>query len=377
MFENCIRIAGERLARTAEWLKDTSTYPLQARHDEKWATAGPSHWMSGFFPGCLWYMYDLTGGSAWRSHAEAWTANVEGQKRNTGTHDLGFMMMCSFGLGYRLTGNASYKPILIESAESLAQRYNPETGCIRSWGRLDDTEHFLVIIDNMMNLDLLFWAAKNGGPQRLHDIAVSHACMTVKKQIRNNGSSVHIIDYDVATGEAREPDPSIVHGVSPSSCWSRGLTWALYGFAATCRETRDRHFLDTAERIAQYFTANLPPDGVPYWDFEAPNIPNEHRDVSAAAIGASALVELSTLTDDPGRSTQYFKHAESILTSLSQPPYLVDSADSYAILRHGAHGRPDMDALNPGGLSLIFADYYFLEALSRYRAIAGGSHRHD
>ncbi len=367
VFERCLRFAGERLLATVEAIQDSTRYPVEAHPDDKWMTAEAAHWTSGFFPGCLWYMYELTGLEAWREHAQAWTANLKDQKHNTGTHDLGFMMFCSFGTGYRLTGNPEYKNIILESAESLAERYKPEPGCIRSWGEIDDNDTFLVIIDNMMNLELLFWAAKNGGPENLYDMAVSHALRTMEHQVRDDGSTVHIIDYDVATSTPRDPDPTMIHGVGQDSCWSRGLAWALYGYTVTYRETRDERFLNTAEQIAGYFLTNLPPDNVPYWDFQAPNVPRERRDVSSAAIGASALLELSTLTQDSRRREKYFKRAEAILVSISLPPYLVESQSNYAILQHAAYGHPDADAKCPNGISLIFADYYFLEALLRHK----------
>ena len=370
MFEHCLRLASDRLTATVGTIQDSARYPVKAQPNDEWVTAEATHWASGFFPGCLWYMYELTGVTAWRDHAQAWTANLKGQRHNTGTHDLGFMMFCSFGTGYRLTGNPEYRDIILESAESLAKRYEPELGCIRSWGAIDDDDSFLVIIDNMMNLELLFWAAKNGGSEKLHDAAVSHALKTMEHQIRDDGSTVHIIDYDVATNTARIPDPAIIYGVSQDSCWSRGLTWALYGFTVTYRETRDERFLNTAEKIAEYFLANLPSDNVPYWDFQAPNTPRERRDVSAAVIGASALMELSTLVRDPKRKEEYFKRAEAILVSVSLPPYLVEGQKTYAILQRAAFGRLDLDAEFPEGISLIFADYYFLEALSRHKKIS-------
>jgi hypothetical protein len=335
-------------------------------------TAEATHWTSGFFPGCLWYMYELTSDKAWREYAEAWTENLKDQRHNTKTHDLGFMMSCSFGMGYKLTGNPEYRDILLESAESLAKRFRPEVGCIRSWGDIEDRKSFLVIIDNMMNLELLFWAAKNGGSSKLHDTAVSHASRTTEHQVRDDGSTVHIVDYDLATNTARIPDPAIVFGLSQDSCWSRGLTWALYGFTVTYRETRDERFLDAAKKIAEYFVANLPSDSVPYWDFQGPNAPHERKDVSAAAIGASALLELSTLVQDSAKKAEYFKRAEAILASVSFPPYLAQGLKGYAILQRAAFGHPDLDAEFPEGLSLIFADYYFLEALSRYRKMTDG-----
>jgi hypothetical protein len=237
-------------------------------------------------------MYEGTGDTHWREWAEAWTAGLADEKNDTSTHDVGFKIFSSFGHGYRLTGNAAYREVILQAARTLATRFNPTVGCIRSW----DRNRFPVIIDNMMNLELLFWASKNGGDSAWYDMAVSHALQTMKNHVREDGSTYHLVDYDPDTGAII--NKFTVQGYDKESTWARGQAWGMYGFTMAYRETGDVRFLNTAQLIADYFIDNLPEDRVPYWDFEAPNIPHEEKDSSAAAIAASGLLELSTLVMD-------------------------------------------------------------------------------
>jgi unsaturated chondroitin disaccharide hydrolase len=351
--------AAHRLEATDGTL-DPPNYPWQTDGSGSWDTTSADKWGSGFFPGSLWLMYERTGDPVWRSRAQRWQAALESQKNNTSTHDLGFIIFNTFGNGYRLTGDDSYRQIVLKAAESLAKRYNTAVGCIRSWGSMNDTSNFQVIIDNMMNLELLFWASKHGGKSEWYDIALSHAVRTMQEHVRPDGSTYHVVNYDPATGAVKSK--TTAQGYSAESTWSRGQAWAIYGFTMAFRETGDTRFLETARKTADYFISHLPSDHVPYWDFQAPGIPNEPRDSSAAAIAASALLELSRLEQDSGRGSRYQATARDILVSLSSPLYLSEGTSNQAVLLHGTRHKPH----NNYDTGLIWGDYYFLEGLLRY-----------
>ena len=263
-------------------------------------------WTSGFFPGILWYINEYTGDKAFESFAKKWTEKLEPVKTFKGNHDIGFMMYCSFGNAYRLTQNEKYKDILIQSAYSLATRFNPQVGTIKSWDswRSWENKHvfkYPVIIDNMMNLEFLFWATKALGDSTFYKIAVTHADNTMKNHFRKDYSSYHVIDYDTITGDVRNKHTH--QGYAHESAWARGQAWGLYGYTMCYRETGDRRYLKQAEQIASFIFnhPNLPSDLVPYWDYNDPDIPASSRDVSAATITASALYELSTYSDRNGQ----------------------------------------------------------------------------
>ena len=311
-------------------------------------------WTSGFFPGELWYMYEYTQDDFWKKQAQAFTANIEDQKTNGGTHDMGFKMYCSFGNGYRLTNDANYKNILLESAATLITRYKPTIGCIRSWDHSRDKWQCPVIIDNMMNLELLYWAFKETGDSVYYNIANTHARTTMKNHFRDNYSSYHVIDYDTITGDVLHTH----QGYNHESAWSRGQAWGLYGYTMCYRETKLPEFLSQAENIANYIFTNptMPEDMVAYWDFDAPGIPNEPRDASAAAVMACAMYELSMY--NPEKAALYKKWADTIVESLSKNYRAQLDGDRGFLLLHstGAHNF-ERD------VPLVYADYYFLEAL--------------
>lgn len=337
----------------------TTNYPLTTNSSGAWSTTGASFWTSGFFPGSLWFKYQESADSTWQTKALNWQAGIESQKDNISTHDLGFMIFNSFGNGYRLTGNDAYRQVALKAASSLATRYSSTVGCFKSWnGKATD---FKVIIDNMVNLELMFWAAKHGGQSAWHDMAVSHALKTSQEHVRSDGSTYHVINYNPSTGAVKTKGTH--QGYSNSSTWARGQAWAIYGFTMTYRETGDARFLVTARKVADYYLSRLPSDKVPYWDFDAPDIPNEPRDSSAAAIAASGLFELSFRETDANRKTKYFNAAKSMLNSLSSSVYLAQGSINKAILLHGTYyklkGNYDTGT--------IWGDYYFLEALLRYR----------
>lgn len=321
---------------------------------------GSGDWTSGFFPGILWMMYEYSGDSLWLKSADHYSRNIEAEKFNGGTHDMGFKMYCSFGNGYRLTGNSEYRDILIQSAETLTGRFNPLTGAIRSWDHNSDKWDYPVIIDNMMNLELLFWATAETGDSSFYNIAVSHALTTLNNHFRKDNSSYHVISFDTLTGEVVKKNTH--QGYSHESAWARGQAWGLYGYTMVYRETGDAKFLDQAEKIAAFILGHpdLPEDMVPWWDFDAPDIPDEPRDVSAAAIIASALYELSGYSEE---KQQYYRiSADKIIKSLSQKYLLNSDMDLPFLLDHSVGNYPKNDEID---VPIIYADYYYVEALLR------------
>ena len=322
-------------------------------------------WTIGFYPGTLWYLYENTGDSSFKTAAEEKLKLIEPLMNYKGTHDLGFMMYCSFGNGYRLTQNPHYKAVLLTSAASLSTRFNDTVGCIKSWNWKKG--QFPVIIDNMMNLELLCWASKNGGSPKYMQEAVSHANTTLKNHFRPDYSSYHVVLYDPHTGAVVKKQTH--QGYADSSAWARGQSWGLYGYTMMFDETHDSAYLTQARHIAGFLLnhPHMPEDLVPYWDYDAPNIPNAERDVSAAAIMASALIKLSTLTPDTAEEAQYKKAAEKVLVSLSQPEYRYQEGEGQGfLLKHSVSSFPSgADVDRP----LNYADYYFVEALMRYKNI--------
>jgi rhamnogalacturonyl hydrolase YesR len=316
-------------------------------------------WTSGFFPGVLWFLFELTGDKKWESQARMYTANIEKEKLNGKTHDMGFKIYCSFGTGYRLTNDPKYKEVIIESAKTLSKRFNPKVGCIRSWDHNKDKWDFPVIIDNMMNLELLFAATKLTGDSSFYKIAVSHANTTMKNHFRPDFSSYHVIDYDTLTGKVLHRNTH--QGFSDESSWARGQAWALYGYTMCYRETRDPKYLQQAENIASFILnhPNMPKDMVPYWDFNAPKIPDEPRDASAAAIIASALSELSTYSKN---GSSYRKSADKLIESLTKNYRSPIGENKGFILIHSTGSKPMNSEVD---VPLTYADYYYLEALIR------------
>ena len=353
----------QQFIRTVNSSGDSLLYFRASGPAGEWSTVPTEDWTSGFFPGCLWKTYEWSEEKLFRSAAERWTAGLESQKFNNRTHDIGFMTFCSFGNGYRLTGNSHYKEVLLQAAQTLATRFNPKIGCIKSWESGKEWA-YPVIIDNMMNLELLFWASKNGGPAPLREIALSHAQKTMNTHVRSDGGTYHVVDYDTATGEITKKQTH--QGYSDESVWARGQAWAVYGFTMTFRETGEARFLATARKVADFFVDRLPPDGVPYWDFYAPGIPDVQRDASAAAIASSALIELSTLETDAPRQAKYLSAARRILATLCSPAYLAEGTGSAGILNHAVGNMPRNGEVD---VSLIYADYYFLDAMLRFRGL--------
>jgi len=321
-------------------------------------------WTSGFFPGQLWFLYEYTGKPQWKQQAEVFTANIEKEKTNAGSHDMGFKVYCSVGTGYRLTKNGHYRDIIIYSAKTLSTRFNPVIGCIRSWDHHKEQWGFPVIIDNMMNLELLFAATKLSGDSSFYKIAVSHANTTMKNHYRADYSSYHVVDYDTATGKVVKKQTH--QGYADESAWSRGQTWGLYGYTMCYRFTKNKKYLEQAEKIAAFILdhPNMPKDLVPYWDFNAPNIPNEERDASAAAVLASGLYELSTYSKN---GNLYKEKAGKIVESLTNHYRSPVGENKGFILLHSTGSKPAGSEVD---VPLNYADYYYLEALLRGKRLA-------
>jgi hypothetical protein len=328
-------------------------------------------WVSGFFPGTLWYLYENSQSDFWRSEAERWTALMEPVQNYSRHHDVGFMMQCSYGNGLRLTHDKRYEAILVQTARSLCKRFNPTVGCIKSWevskSQAARGWQYPVIIDNMMNLELLFNATKISGDSTFYKIAVAHANTTMHNHFRPDYSSYHVVNYDTATGAAFLYETA--QGYANESAWARGQAWGLYGFTMCYNETRQPQYLQHAQRIADFITSNkkIPADHIPYWDYDAPKVPDEPRDVSAAAITASALLQLATLTPDATTAKGYTQYARSILESLSTPAYRATAGSNHGfLLLHSVGSIPHRSEID---VPLNYADYYFLEALLRLKNV--------
>lgn len=324
-------------------------------------TSDSEWWCSGFYPGSLLLLYEETGNKAIYKEAQRMLKLLEKEQYNKTTHDLGFMMYCSFGNANKLKPGKFYEKILLNSAQSLASRFNPLIGCIKSWDL--GPKDYPVIIDNMMNLELLFWATKVTGDSTYYNIAVTHANTTMRNHFRKDFSSYHVLDYDINTGKVIKKRTG--QGYADYSAWSRGQAWGLYGYTLMFRETKDYRYLDLAQNIAEYMLnhPNMPADKIPYWDYNAPNIPNALRDASAGAVMASALLELYQYVDKAS-GKKYFAAAEKALKTLSSPEYKVsDGTNGGFLLKHSvghlmAKGEVDVP--------LTYADYYYLEAMQRY-----------
>lgn len=349
---------------------DSTDYSMIPRNiqgnDTTWACrkATPDEWCSGFWPGVLWYDYELTGDTLVRDEALRYTRELGYlSERPIFDHDLGFLMICSYGNGYRLTADSGYKKVLLASADSLATLFNPNVGTILSWPR--NVEMFgghNTIMDNMINLEMLFWASKNGGDKSLYDIAVKHAETTMNHHFRPDGTCYHVAVYDPSDGHFIK---GVTHqGYSDSSTWARGQAWAVYGYTMVYRETHDKRFLDFACKVTDAYLSRLPEDMVPYWDFDDPAIPKAPRDASAAGVVASALLELQGYVDGE-KKAEYRDAAVEMLASLNSPAYR-SGKKRCSFLDHSTGHHPAGSEIDA---SIIYADYYYIEALTRLKKL--------
>ena len=328
---------------------------------------GIADWTSGFFPGSLWYAYELTGDEELKKRAIEYTNILNPIRELKGTHDVGFMMNCSYGNALRLAPNDTIKAVLVETADNLCARFNPEIGCIRSWDF--GAWNFPVIIDNMMNLDLLFYATRLTGDDKYKELALTHARTTMKNHFRDDYSSYHVVSYN---NDGTVEKKCTHQGKSDTSSWARGQAWGLYGYTSCYRESKDVQFLRQAENIASLIMRRVKTeDAVPLWDYDAPDTPQTPRDASAAAITASALIELSTLVED---GQAYMEYAGKLLKSLSSDGYLAKPGTNRGfVLMHSTGSLPNGSEIDT---PLNYADYYYLEALLRYMQVKEIDYKH-
>lgn len=365
--ESGLKRATSQSLLLAEALKDKKDALPRTFEKGRLQTIRYDHWVSGFFPGVLWMLYENNNDEKLRRYAEMYTDRVEPAKRVTNTHDLGFMLYCSFGQGYRLTGNKHYLDVISEGTQSLLTRWNDKLGVIKSW-ESGPKWQYPVIIDNMMNLEMLCFMTRETGDRSYERIAERHANTTMKNHFREDYSTFHVVNYDTITGQ---PHAKNTHqGYADGSSWSRGQAWGLYGYTMMYRETLNPRYLKQAQEIGKFLMNHprLPKDKVPYWDYDAPDIPNAKRDASAAAVMASALIELSQI--DPSElAPQWLALAEQQLRTLSSPAYLAEEGQQGGfIIKHGVgHHQAGAEIDVP----LTYGDYYYVEALMRMKKLLG------
>lgn len=349
-----------RYQKLLDYPADSMAFPRSYTDSTQTIRKAPSSdWTSGFFPGNLWHLSQLTGIDDYKEKAAIWTSFMESQKYNDGTHDMGFKIFCSFGEGLKITKDSSYTDIIVKSAQTLATRFNENVGSLRSWDFNADEWEFPVIVDNMMNLELLFEATKITGDSTYYDIAVRHANTTLKNHIREDNSFWHVVVYDTVNGTVND---KVTHqGFNDESSWSRGQGWGIYGFTMAYRYTKDTIYLNQAKATSNFYLsqANFREDGIPYWDFGDPKIPDAVRDVSAATVIASAFYEMDGYLDDP----KYMTYADLVLNTLQSEEYMLPATiDAPFILEHSTGNWPNNDEMDG---PIVYADYYFLEALLR------------
>jgi len=357
-----LQLAQQQLSKTIGYIT-TSQFPqLTVSPANHWNADPATDWTSGFFPGWIWYMYEQQLDPSLLARAKAQTSSLSGELTDASGHDIGFRIMSSYGLGYQITRDPAYMTAIQTAAQTMSTLYQPGPGVINSWPYYSSTKTS-VIIDNMPTLELLFYAARNGGNSAWYNMAVSHALQSMKNNVRSDGSTYQGVEYN---SDGTVFSYFTADGSATSSTWSRGQAWGLYGFTMAYRYTRDSRFLTTAEQLADYFISHLPPDYVPYWDFSQSS--PAPRDSSAAAIAAAGLLELSTYMTDPTLQSKYYNAALNIQTSLSNPAlYLANPSPSTptdGILLHGTYSVPDSVGINT---SLIWGDYFLIQGC--YRAM--------
>lgn len=344
--------------------QDSKAFP-RSYENGKLITSDYRWWCSGFFPGVLWQLYSDNGDEQLRKYAELYTDRCEPVKKMTDTHDLGFMLYCSFGQGYNLTGNPRYLDVIKEGTESLLTRYDDSIGVIKSWESSKKWK-YPVIIDNMMNLEMLCFMTRMANDRHFVNVAKRHADVTMANHFRDDYSTYHVVSYDPQTKKPHARQTA--QGYADNSAWARGQAWGLYGYTMMYRETLDKRYLEQARKIANYIVShpNLPEDGIPYWDFDAPDIPNALRDASAGAVMASAFIELSQIDPTPD-AYKWLKMAKKQLRSLSSPAYLAEKGEQGGfILKHSVGSLPGNSEID---VPLTYADYYYIEALLRMKAL--------
>ncbi len=362
--KHAIDVAEYQLKQSAAEFDTTQLFPRSWKAD-KFRAVDAYDWTSGFFPGSLWIGYQLTGDEALKSEAEKYTARLHEIPAYKGTHDLGFMVFCSYGMQQAIENDEVSAAAIVEASNSLSSRFCDSVGLIRSWDF--GPWNYPVIIDNMMNLEMLFWASRHTGDKSYYDIAVRHADNTLANHFREDNSSYHVISYN---NDGTVESKGTFQGFADDSSWARGQAWGLYGYTMSYRETGLERYLEHAQKIAELIMnhPNTPEDRIPYWDYNAPNIPDAPRDTSAAAVMASALFELSTLVEGE-LSQRYFDYGETLLMALSSDAYLAKKGENGGfILMHATGHLPANSEID---VPLNYGDYYYLEAIRRYLGLRG------
>jgi len=370
--DTALNYCASQVNRALESLRDSAgnyNYNMEPRNilegDTTWncRQARAEEWCSGFWPGILWMDYAYTKDENVKKQAEGYTEVLSFLANQPAfDHDLGFLVINSFLKGYEQTGNTEYKRIALAAADTLATLFNDKTGTILSWPRhLKDYGGHNTIMDNMINLELLCWAADNGGKKSLKDIAIRHAETTMKNHFREDGSCYHVAIYDTLTGNFLR---GMTHqGYADSSMWSRGQSWAIYGYTMMYRYTHDTRFLDFAQKVTDIYLQRLyetSNDWIPLWDMDDPRGIKAPKDASAACVVASALIELCTYVDSPQKE-KYKSAAINMLRDLSGIAYQSRNKN-VAFLMHSTGHHPAGSEIDA---SIIYADYYYIEALLR------------
>ena len=369
----CLNQTYRTLDELANNASGTSDYTMMPRNIMDYLStwhcrkATKEEWSAGFWPGILWYGYEYSKDEKILQEAVRFTNSLEFLSKTPAfDHDLGFLVYCSYGNGYRLTGDPFYKKVILDTADTLATLFNPTVGTILSWPRECEPRNWPhnTIMDNMINLEMMFWAANNGGDSKLYDIAVAHADKTMECNFRKDFTNYHVAVYDTITGNLIK---GVTHqGYDDNSMWARGQAWGIYGFTVVYRETKEKKYLDFVQQITDIYLKRLPKDMVPYWDFDDPTIPKAPKDASAAAIVASALLELCDYVPQD-KSKKYYESAIKMLNSLNSDKYRCGESKP-AFLNHSTGHKPNGSEIDA---SIIYADYYYMEALIRLKQRTG------
>jgi len=364
--ENALEKSILCLKKSVYEVGDRSKYPSYSTKELKWKLATSDDWTSGFYPGTLWYAYELTNDESFRKWALEWTAGIEKEKHNANTHDLGFRFNCSFGNGLRLfprdSATQRYKEILLTAAATADSRFSSIAGLYpSSWDAEPLPNSIPAVVDVMMNLELLLWASENGGDPKIKDRCITHANTSYRDFVREDGGSFHVVRYDKNTGQILNKGQ--LQGDTDSSTWSRGQAWMIYGFTVMYRYTRNSDYLQKAMKLADYFIGHLPEDGIANWDFQSEL---KFPDASASAIVTSALFELQGYIKDSARKKHYLREAEHMLKALCLPPYFSEGKGTNCLLLHSTQYYRSTDNTD---VPSTFADYYFMESIQRYKRL--------
>jgi len=364
--DHALSVSLQCLTKSVEEVNDRSRYPNYATKELKWKLATSKDWTSGFYPGTLWYAYELSGKEEFKKWAQEWTRGIEKEKFNTGTHDLGFRFNCTFGNGLRLapqdTASARYREIMLTAAATADSRFSPVAGQYpSSWDKKPLPNSIPAVVDVMMNLELLMWAAENGGDPKIKERCITHANTAFRDFVRKDGGTFHVVRYDKNTGKILNKGQ--LQGDTDSTTWTRGHAWMVYGFTVMYRYTKNPEYLKNAMSLADYFLAHLPENRIANWDFQSEIL---LPDASASAIVTSALFEMQGYVADKNKRKQYLSEAKNMLRHLCLPPAFSEGKGTNCLLLHSTQYYRNSDN---NDVPAIFADYYFMESILRYKQL--------